>query len=189
MNFYRANLKNKKFSPISDTTYSVCDNGVPIISNSVATMCRTYIGDTITHDVVVGEYIQDCSAMFYLAEQFNHKVYLSSNVRNTRSMFAQCYQYNQDIVIPNSVTDCTYMFDTCFSLSSNIYINGTPNIQGMLASKNNYKRVNIFCNNLTNLLITDYRGVVGATITWTEMENGYYNDAYNIYLYNNYVGT
>jgi hypothetical protein len=57
-------------------------------------------------------------------------------------------------------------------------------IYGMLYSKNNYKRINIFVPNgsLTNESFAQ-NSVVGAAITWTTNANCRYNTTRNIYIY------
>ena len=56
----------------------------------------------------------------------------------------------------------------------------------MLHNHNNLQQINLFCTNLTSLnKTTAETSLTGTSIIWFDTTNGYYNEVYNIYLYNN----
>ena len=86
------------------------------------------------------------------------------------------------------------MFYYCNNFSSNIYFNGNIyrniNIKSMLGQTNNSLQKNVYFNSILNNVFnkTDTSSIIGSAITWIDMEdnNGFYNEIYNIYCYNNY---
>lgn len=141
--------------------------------------------------VTIGNQVTYCYQIFQNLPSFNQPVTIPNGATNCQSMFWNCASYNQDITIPASVTDARYMFDSCYNMGSNIFVDAEFEsamncTAGMLASKDHSKRVNIWCNNLSTFLSTNWQSIVSSSITWTEMTNGYFNSVYNIYLYNNY---
>lgn len=136
--------------------------------------------------------IEDCSHMFYMCLNFNQGVAIPANATNLKNMFSWCRNLNQDFTIVSSAV-CSRMFEECSNMGGNIYFNNTPiDVGGMLNAKNLSKRVNIFCNDLTNVSSGAPNWVYlynSSPINWSTMTNGYYNESLNIYLYNNYVGT
>lgn len=133
--------------------------------------------------------LKSCAEMFQDCWKYNQPVNIPNSVNNCYSMFYKCNNFNQPITIPNGVVSCSGMFSYCMNFSSNIFIpnNSDINICRMLASTNNSLQKNIWCNNIAIInRNTASTSVTGTAIEWTAMTNGYYNEAYNIYLYNNY---
>ena len=129
----------------------------------------------------------DCGKMFSGCTKFNQPVTIGTNANNCSYMFTGCQRFNQPIVIPTNVDNCTLMFSGCNDMCQNIYIKKNNNLitQSMISGHNNQKQINIFCENLALLNKTWSQTIVGYEITWTSMTNGYYNTAFNVYLYNN----
>lgn len=165
-------------------------------------------------NVIIGNNVWDCSGLFYNCSNFNQPIDIPNSIRNCTSMCMSCKNFNmpvnisqnveecsmmfwlssfnQDIVIPKSVNNIAYMLNTP-SYGKNVYIQGNEyrslNISYMF-SKNNVLRKNIFFNQALNNIfnITNSYSLVGTSITWTSMTNGFYNADYNIYCYYNYSG-
>lgn len=161
-------------------------------------------------------YVTNCVNMFIYADNLNHPVKIGNNVENCVSMFNECMRFNQPIVIPESVVNCANMFvvnqGTSWGNADNIvpvpdvYFKGKNfrniNIRQMVGrtaaidnaiKRNNTRgiRVNIYYNVVIENQILNKSGtntLTGTSLTWTAMENGYYNESANIYLYNNYEG-
>ena len=175
------------------------------------------IDNSFNSPVTIGNYITNCSYMFFRCMQFNQPITIPSSVTNCSEMFSGSTYFNQpvtigssvtdcscmfystpffdqSVTIPSSVTDCSYMFYKCNSLSKDINIKGTAyrslNISRMLGEKNNSKRINVRFNSVLNnrFNVTNSYSLVGSSITWTAMTNGFYNATYNIYCYYNYAG-
>ena len=131
----------------------------------------------------------DCSNMFNRCREFNQPLVLENGVVNCYGMLSSCNNYNQDIVIPKTVNNTVQML-MYHNGTGNIYVNGSASVAQMLIFKNKQKRVNVFCNNIDVLSETQYPNtIIRDNIIWQDIENGYYNSTWNIYIYNNYVGT
>lgn len=135
--------------------------------------------------------VRCCNYMFFNCANFNQPVNISQNVEACYSMF-QYSGFNQDLVIPKSVNEIGFMLYTN-SYGKNVYIQGNEYRSLHIAymfSQNNVLRKNIFFNQALNNIfnITNSYSLVGASITWTPMTNGFYNEYYNIYCYYNYSG-
>ena len=139
-------------------------------------------------------YADACQGMFSGCTLFNQPVNIPEKATSCNYMFSGCLSFNQDVVIPNNVNFCQNMFASA-NASFNIYIKGDPwykNFKGMLNNKNNQQRVNIFANSFDHLSWTNSDSVIGQYIYWdysASPQHCLYNTAYNIYIYNNYVGT
>lgn len=125
---------------------------------------------------------------------FNNVVEIGNNIVQAIYTFNNCKNFNQNIIIPQRVIDCRNMFHGCTNFGQNIYIKGntnrTINTVNMLQSMNNSLRKNIWFNSSLNAQFnkSDNNSLVGNSITWTPMTNGFYNEVYNIYCYSNYSG-
>ena len=95
-----------------------------------------------------------------------------------------------DFIVSYQVTNVAFMFSEHHDDYSNIFIdrNNSVNSQNMLLERTGDKALNIFCNNLSMLTGSGASSLIGKDLTWDEVTNGYYNSAYNIHLYNNYLG-
>lgn len=161
--------------------------------------------------ITVPASLTDTYQMFGYCTNLNSPITFTHGLTNMYGMFRHCDNLNQplnipntvvncyeaicytamncDVYIPASVTDCVYMMSGTNVFEGNIYINGTPNCKGLLEDRDYTTRVNIFCNDLSILTgTTSSDSITDLDMTWTEMTNGYYNEQYNIYLYNNYEG-
>lgn len=154
--------------------------------------------------IEIGDEITNCYGMFRSVEFNNNailkNIHIGNNVVDCTRFMATAYAYNfinaysrQDvdfdvnITFPMSVEHLDYAFvDTARSqggITGNIYINNRyVRSNNMFQYKNNTKRVNVFCPNVSWIMSDNPYG-------WTEMTNGYYSQYYNVYLYNNYTGT
>lgn len=108
-------------------------------------------------------------------------------------LFKDNSAFNSDIIIGNNVTNLYHMLNNCKGFGSNIFIKGNTyrniDTSSMIYFGNNDIRKNIFFNSvLNNCFNNSSSSIVGYTITWSSMVNGFYNSAYNIYCYYNYGG-
>lgn len=165
---------------------------------STVTVCSSLFENCISlnQNILIPSGVKECTSMFMGCSNLNQNIRIPQEAEKCWMMFRNCTNLNQDFTIPKNVTSCYYMFGGCNSLSGkNIYINGSPDCTGMfhrktVASGTWGGRLNIFCNNISVLVGTGASNSIMATaVTWTAMTNGYYNSTYNLYLYNNYVGT
>jgi len=171
----------------------------------------------INTDLYIADGIYSCTEMFTNCTKLNANIHLPNNCNNFYRFFSNCYNYNCPMILPNNVSKgylylaamlygCNRfnqdvvipkdafvqsMFGCCTNMSGNIYFNVAPsnyrNLTYLIGGRHNTHEINIFCNDLTNFLTTNSSSIVGLAVTWTTVENGYYNALYNVYLYNNYV--
>ena len=88
------------------------------------------------------------------------------------------------------------MFSNTYTPGFNIYINGNVyrDISVYCMLERTYAsqgRVNLYFNNVLNNVFNRTAAslsLTGNAITWTAMDNGFYNSARNIYCYYNYLG-
>lgn len=167
MILYRCNPKSSGAGDYSTTYTAKIDN-----VTHLGSCAFKYSGNstyTPSSTLTIGNNVERCDSMF-----FNSKV-------------------NCDVVIGNKVSIMHRMFANT-NYGKNVYLKGTSyrfiNVNSMFANCNNSIRKNIFFhssfNNKFNLTTTD--SVVGGSITWATMTNGFYNATYNVYCYNNYSG-
>lgn len=143
-------------------------------------------------NVKINDNVIDCNGMFNACIRLNKIVNIPSKAENIIEMFRNCREYHaSNIVIPKNVKSCQYVFINCSNIEGNIYINNAniTSVAAMLQGKNVSKRINVFCNNIRAINASNSYSIVGSSIVWTATSNGYYNQSYNIYLYNNYIGT
>ena len=146
--------------------------------------------DQFNLPVVIGYGVNNCSNMFRNCRNFNQPVVMINNVYTCSSMFINCNNFNQSITIFN-VYGCREMFCNCYNFSGNVYIRSNKfgsGQSGMFYGCYNNRRKNLFV--YKNMSTHFNSTVAGSTlvyneITWTTMTNGYYNAAYNIYVYTN----
>jgi hypothetical protein len=131
--------------------------------------------------------------MFYNATSFNSPVTISNNFSGLcSSMFAFAVAFNQDIYFPKYAHYCDYLFRGATNFGKNVYFNSVSgfNAVGMFSETNNSLRKNVFFNPICTASFNgnqSHNSIVAREITWTTMTNRFYNAAYNIYCYNNYV--
>lgn len=134
--------------------------------------------------------VEDCSYAFCHCYSLNQPISIPNDANNCREMFYGCAELHQDFIIPKNVAHCEYMFYLCNKMRDiSIYINGNPNVYGMFKndSFNSDLNVNIYSN--LGLDLDMVNSIVYGGVSWEPITNGYRNRKYNIYLYNNYIGT
>lgn len=128
---------------------------------------------------------------FAYCNNFNQPINLPYNFYGN-NMFVWCNSLNQNLNITfGRQTYFNYFFKNCLSIGGNFYIESSYiyGVSQMLNTQLHDKVVNIFSFNTAPFIqTTAYTSITGTDITWSEMDNGYYNEAYNIYIYNNYLG-
>ena len=144
--------------------------------------------------------IINAGTMFFECPNFNQQVNIPKNTKSIYCMFYHCTNYRPtSFEIPYNIENASRLFESTgadFDVK-NVYIHkntGTLNVCNMLkaAGRNASvgKRVNVYCNNLSMIngaATGQANSLYNGAVTWTAMENGYYNDAtkINLYLYNN----
>lgn len=181
------------------------------IPDSVKNMYYTFYGcENFNQPIEIPNTVETVLALFRNCYNFNQPITIPNNA-NTSYAFMGCYKFNQPItsngewarqIFDHSAMNCdvtfgpctyvlTLAFNGCQNFGKNVYVNSV-NINvvgGMFNNCNNALRKNIWFNSVLNDMFgkSDINSVVSNEITWTTMTNGFYNTAYNIYCYNNYV--
>ncbi len=174
-------------------------SGLTLLDWTYVTNCCTMFRNCVNFNqpVTLGNNVVDCTYMFYNCVNFNQPVTLGNNVNNCNQMFRSCQKFNQPVTIPISVGSINQMFPYCNSFNSDIYVKGNQNRRltcaHMFLNVTNVTRKNIWFNNVFNNVFNQtYNGwsITGTSVSWTQMAdgNGFYNEGYNIYCYNNYEG-
>lgn len=110
------------------------------------------------------------------------------------SLLNNSQNFNSPIVFGESVYNVVWALQYCKNFGSSIYFKGNQwrqiAITGLLGFTNNSLRKNVHFNSVLNNVFnrTDGQSIVVNAISWTPMTNGFYNQQYNIYCYNNYAG-
>ena len=166
--------------------------------------------------ITIPENVDYMQYTFYNCYNFNQSVtFLTNKLTTMNYCFTNCYNFNQPIEIPESVVYMSNTFENCSNLSQvlikglvyyvryafsgctnikDIYFKNSRNMSGssstryMLNNKNTDMVTNIWCNYEYPFTTTGSYSIVGQDVTWDAMAdgNGYYNTAFNIYIYNNY---
>lgn len=135
----------------------------------------------------------NASHMFYNCSNLTGSPVCPSSVTDASNMYANCSNLTGDSVCLGNVTNAAGMYSGCHKLSGgNIYLNNCTNCMDMFSGKNNsnvihfYVKGDSYLDNCLRNGAPDGR-ILGNEyiINWTNMTNGYYNYAYNIYIYNN----
>lgn len=111
-----------------------------------------------------------------------------------QGLFESCWNFNQPVVIPSRANHVGSAFRNCRAFENDIYFKNSSNIRqayagNMVTSTSNSHRKNIWCDNATPFLgDRATNSITGQATTWDTMPdgNGYYNTAFNIYIYNNW---
>lgn len=142
--------------------------------------------------------LPDCNMVNSVAYMFNNCTSFNQTINFTSNaayyyyyMFHNCSQLNQDMnfkFMYNGSSDTSNMFRNALNVGGDFYFsNGNSHtVRNMFFNSGVGRRKNCYCDTLTRFLWTNTSSIVGQTITWTAMDNGqgYYNDSFNIYLYN-----
>lgn len=152
--------------------------------------CRNF-----NQPVIIGSNVERCAYMFVNCNNFNQPVIIDSNVESIiHSMFKGCRNFNQSVTIGPNVINCYALFENSYTASFDLYIKGKTfrNISLTRACTNTSGLKNIWFNKVLQNQINKAgaQSLIGNTITWTDMSdgNGFYNEYYKIYCYNNYEG-
>ena len=193
------------------------DFNQPVIIGNKITNCAGmfYDCESFNYPITIPNNVIDCYHMFFACRNFNQSIAIPNNVINCRNMFEHCKnfnqpitipdntiycsgmffacgKFNQPIIIPNKVTNCSEMFYACYSFSNNIYFktkSTSLDVTYLLGDCDNSKKKNIFFNSVLNskFNVTSYSSIVASPVTWTPMTKGFYNAAFNVYCYYDYV--
>lgn len=128
--------------------------------------------------------------LFANCYNFNQPIDIPDGLTNASFMFHECYNFNSPVNIPDSLENCAYMCSDHGAKINNINIYGTSvNVCAMLNNTSPYNRVNIFCKDFSYL--KNLNNIIGAMVMvrWTTsgIANCWYNESFNIYVYNNLV--
>lgn len=131
----------------------------------------------------------NASMMFTNCYAFDQPIYLKATTPCICNyMLQNCRNFNSDIYLSKNVNNICGILQYSSSFSSNLYINNSSiPISGfnyMLQYSNTSLIKNVFCNNINNIKASNIIG--NGILEWTDITNGCYNEATNIYLYNNY---
>lgn len=135
--------------------------------------------------------ITSMEGMFCNCQNYNQITYLpkTTNLCSCYNIFFNCKSLDATIHLPNMVNNLYRAFAGCVNFKNTIYVCGNTfrqiNVKYMIAA-NATIRFNSVLNNQFNR--TDSNSIVGASITWTAITNGFYNATKNIYCYYNYAG-
>lgn len=164
--------------------------------------------------ITIPESVTNCYEMFYNCQSFNLPIAIPNGVTNCSTMFSWCTSFNRPITIPEYAVDCNYMFShsainqsviipasvnggiymfyNCTSFAGNLYFKGTGqiNVRWIFRNTSNSLRKNVYFHQERNSIfnVTNMESLVGESIKWTDMTNGFYNVKYNVYCYYNYTG-
>ena len=154
-----------------------------------------------------------CFNMFYNCTNFNQPLTISDNV-DTTWMLYNCTNFNSPITFGNNCTvwnpfgtsnfnsdirikglnsECGWLVYNCNSFGANIYIDwiGTnANLVNCISNNTNALQKS-FCvtSEATDFMLNQYMvaGHIKPTYEALTDGNGYFNSAYNLYIYNNYI--
>ena len=163
-----------------------------IIPDSVTNMYSTFGRcPNFNQHITIPDSVTNMAGTFSGCNKFNQPITIPDNVTNMDHTFNNCPNFNQPVTIGNSVTNMYYAFNNCTSFGSSLYFKNSSkltNVCYMFQYCNNSLRKYIYCNNATPFLNTGrYNSITGGLVTWSTMDNGYYNATYNIYIYNNWT--
>lgn len=105
-------------------------------------------------------------------------------------------EYWQPVYISPLVTNCSYMLYNANFHNGDLYFvgpNHSVNVRNMIGAKRGAIGVSIYCENASYLTKTGSDSVVGEAITWDinreSNRNCYYNNTYNVRIYDNWRGS
>lgn len=168
--------------------------GIPGNSATSGNIQNAFYGCTSLNSKVIITHANSLSSLFSGCSNFNQSFNIPEEVISCDSLFLSCVAYNQMTIVPSNVNNAGRMFSGCTGFENTVYFKGNEyrdiNVAYSVARCNNLKRKNIYFNSALNnkFNITNSSSIVGASITWTTMANGFYNSTYNVYCYYNYDG-
>lgn len=132
-----------------------------------------------------------CRGMFFENTSLNDPVIIGRAVNCCVDMFNGCTSFNQDLDIHGGIDNCYRMLYGCSNFAKNIYFHSREraiNTVGMLQGTSTLRKNVLFQRSMnTYFNNTDASSIMGAPVTWTEITNGFYNAAFNVYCYYNYA--
>lgn len=163
------------------------------VPDAVTTMRNCFNGCVrFDKPIAIPNSVTDLKECFSECDHLNQQMIIPNSVTNMFGCFYNCKTLNAPIIVSNSVSNLRNCFYSCTSFSRYIRIYGEYRsiaVAGMLNNCNNSRkkelRFNFALNNQFNRT-TASASVTGTAIKWTDMTNGFYNEAYNIYCYYNY---
>jgi len=175
-------------------TFGLCDcfNQPITIPNSVINMSRTFLYcNDLNQPITISNSVKYMAGTFAGCKKFNQYINIPDGVLNVESCFSGCSNLNEYVYFPRSVGNYQRCLENCTNFGKDILIyNNTPtygSFNNMLGSTNNSRIKKIWCiSTAANVIKYD---VAGTGVAWDTLpdNNGYYNTAYNIYIYNNWT--
>lgn len=190
------NLYDDAFNSVFGTERRLFNDTV-IIGNKITNCFNLFcMCSNLNSPITIGDNVNNCMDMFRGCVSLNSPVRLGKKVYYCFEMFMGCANFNQDLIIPDTVSSCQDMLWYCNNFASNIYFKGTSyryiglgNMLGLSYSLTTYPKRTLYFNSvLNNVFNTGIMFNTSQSLTWTLMDNGYYNSGYNIYCYYNYDG-
>lgn len=130
------------------------------------------------------------NSIFYNCNNFNKQIIFPYHTTSMVLVFGECKSFNSIVYVPWETSNIYSMLSGCTNFGNKVYINSTriKDAFGLFRGCNNSKRKEIyFHHSLNNIFnISNSSSIVGKSISWSSMTNGFYNITYNIYCYNNY---
>lgn len=149
-------------------------------------------------EVSIPSNVTNCLGTFRECSNLNKAIFFSDNITDMGSMFSGCSNFSQNVTVGANVTRIASLLYGCTSFKANVYIKGDATGRtytfrtNLFGNCNNSLRKNVWFNSSLNALMNETINytIAGGAVTWTDMSDrhGFYNTAYNIYCYNNYVG-
>lgn len=187
--------------------------GTPNISGNCSHMF--YNCQNFNHPINI-ESATNCQNMFCNCTNFNQPITVGNNVDTYRflsncsnfnspvtfgnncyiwSPFGYSPNFNSDIRIKGLNSNCSWLVYNCSSFGANIYIDwiGNNAVLTNCISNNTNSIAKSFhvTSDATDLMLNQYLVYAGSQVKPTYEAlgdgNGYFNAAYNIYIYNNYI--
>lgn len=191
----------RKSDNVVDCAYMFahCQNLTSVVGgNSARTAMlncmQMFYNSGLIYSVQLGEYVNTCYGVYMNCANLQQIYQFPKlNVCSFAFACANCVKLTSIPNIPVNARNCVQMFRNCHNLTRiNINISTLQtehNFAKLIQDRSNAKRINIFCNNLSLLNMTDAtNSITGTAITWASITNGYRNTLYNVYLYRNYTG-
>ena len=157
----------------------------------------------------------NCYNMFYRCTNFNQPIVIGDNVDTTWILY-NCTNFNSPVTFGNNCriwapfevsifnsdirikglnTNCSWLVYNCNSFGANIYIDWIGNNAALVncisSNTNALQKSFHVTSEATDFMLNQYLVYAGSQVKPTYEAlgdgNGYFNAAYNIYIYNNYI--
>jgi hypothetical protein len=175
-------------------TYRSCENltGKPVCGPNVTSMHSTYRGCyNLKESPVCGPNVTIMLYAYDDCTSLTGNPVCGDKVTTMYAAYSNCHNLTGSPVCGPNVTTVNNAYYNCPNLSSNgyFYSNKITDVGNCFGEKNTSKRLNLYVpansTTLTTCLYSNFKSLVGASITWTNdtANNRYYNTAQNIYIY------